>query len=174
MPSWGKVWTRCKKSKNPAATSEVSGAKAGYCAWSLHTARPRGWADHPRHSFCPTHGSAPTRTPFKGSACPSSGSKQGNLLLVFIPSCCSTSPNKALSEFLVWPLINFYCLKSPRTQVGNTWTWGQWTGPGLKGAGLELVSYPEGQIPYLHGHKWFIKSLPVLKSSIICVFHFSC
>ena len=50
---------------------------------------------------------------------PPSGSKQGNLLLVFAPSCCSASPNNALPEFLVWRLINFYWLRSPRTQVGN-------------------------------------------------------
>ena len=39
---------------------------------------------------------------------PSSGSQQGNLLLVLAPPCCSRSPNKALPEFLVWLLINFY------------------------------------------------------------------
>ena len=51
---------------------------------------------------------------------PAPGSKQGNLLLVFSPSCCSTSPSKALPEFHFWPLINFYWLKSLRTQVSNT------------------------------------------------------
>ena len=40
-----------------------------------------------------------------------SGSKQGHLLLVFAPSCCSVSPSKALPKFLIWPLINFYWLR---------------------------------------------------------------
>ena len=34
--SWGTLWTpRYKKTKNPTATSGVSGAKTGFCAWSL-------------------------------------------------------------------------------------------------------------------------------------------
>ena len=37
-----------------------------------------------------------------------SESEQGKLLLVFSPSCCSSSPGKASPEFLVWLLINFY------------------------------------------------------------------
>ena len=39
---------------------------------------------------------------------PSLGSEQGNVLLVFTPTCCSRGPNKGLPEFFVWPLINFY------------------------------------------------------------------
>ena len=35
-------------------------------------------------------------------------SQQGILLFVLPPLCCSRGPNKALPEFLVWPLINFY------------------------------------------------------------------
>ena len=106
MHSWDKLWkTRYKKTKNPTATSEVWGAKAGYCACILHTAPPRGWAEHLSHP--------PSRpldlTPFKGPAHHPLRSEQGHLLLVFTPSC--TSPSKALPEFLVWtrnqfPLIN--------------------------------------------------------------------
>ena len=29
-------------------------------------------------------------------------------LFVLAPPCCSRDPNKALPEFLIWPLINFY------------------------------------------------------------------
>ncbi|KAM9042441.1 ferritin light chain-like [Megaptera novaeangliae] len=47
------------------------------------------------------------------------GSEQGSLLSVFPPSCCSMNTNKALPQFLIWPLINFYRLNSLRTQVGN-------------------------------------------------------
>ena len=41
-------------------------------------------------------------------------SKQGHVLLVFVLSCYSTDPSKALPKFPVWPLINYYWLKSPR------------------------------------------------------------
>ena len=46
----------------------------------------------------------PTLTPFKEPTCSCYplGGEQGNLLLVFAPSC-PTSPNKALPEFLIWP-----------------------------------------------------------------------
>ena len=51
----GKFWTtRYKKkkkkkkthTKKPAATFEVSGAKAGYCTQPLHTTLPNGWTNH--------------------------------------------------------------------------------------------------------------------------------
>ena len=70
MCSWGKLWRRYKKTKNPTATSEVSRAKAGCCAWSLHPAPPREWADDPSLLSSPTQGSTPTLTPFKGPAHP--------------------------------------------------------------------------------------------------------
>ena len=111
MHSWGQLWTtRYKQTKIPTATSEVSGAKARYCAWSLHTAPPRGWADHLSHASGLTPGSAPTLTPLTAPARPASGSDQGKLLLVFAPSCCL--------NFLSG-IINFYWLRSPRTLVGN-------------------------------------------------------
>ena len=37
---------------------------------------------------------------------------------VLAPSYCSRGINKTLPEF-VWPLVNFYWLRSPRTLVGN-------------------------------------------------------
>ena len=40
-------------------------------------------------------------------------------LFVLPTPCCSGDPNKALPEFLVWPLINFYWLRKPRTLEGN-------------------------------------------------------
>ena len=60
-----------------------------------------------------------TLTPFQGPASSPSGSEQENLLLVFTSLCCSRSPSKALSEFLVWSLINFFWLKSPGTLISN-------------------------------------------------------
>jgi len=46
-------------------------------------------------------------------------SKRGNLLFILTPCFCSRSPKKTLPEFPVWPLINFYWLRRPRTLVGN-------------------------------------------------------
>ena len=47
---------------------------------------------------------------------PSQGtSKQENLLFVLTSHCCSRGLSKALSEFLVWPLVNFYCLGKAKT-----------------------------------------------------------
>ena len=74
----------------------------------------------------PTPGPAPTLTAYKESARPhlhppQGANEQGNLLFVFAPSCCSRGPRKALPEFLVWHLSNFYRLRRPRTLVGNRW-----------------------------------------------------
>ena len=61
-----------------------------------------------------------TLTPSKGLVCPLWVS-EGTCYL--IPSLCySTSPSKALPEFLTWPLTNFCCMKSPRTWVDNNVT----------------------------------------------------
>ena len=72
----------------------------------------------------------PAVTPYKEPTCPTSGSKraskQGNLLFVFPPLCCSMSPsNNALSKFLDWPLINLDWLRRPRTLVSNVTDQGQ-------------------------------------------------
>ena len=42
-------------------------------------------------------------------------SKQGNLLFILAPLCCSRGPRKALPEFLVWLLVNFYWLGEARS-----------------------------------------------------------
>ena len=57
-------------------------------------APPRGWAEHLSSHLDPL----PAVTPCKEPAHPTSGSKQGNLSLVFTPSCGSTNPHKTLSE----------------------------------------------------------------------------
>ena len=106
MHSWGKFWT--KDQKHSTATSESQEQKQGTCP--LHTPPPKGWANHLRHPSGPTPGHTPSLTPYKEPAHPSSGSKQGKLLLVFAPSCGGRSPSKALPEFLGWPSINFYWL----------------------------------------------------------------
>ena len=54
-------------------------------------------------------------TPYKEQTAPAQGvSKPGTLLLVRTTRCCSRDPNKVLPEFLVRPLVNFYCLGRPR------------------------------------------------------------
>ena len=109
---------KTQKGRKPTATFEVLGAEAGYGAWSLHTAPPRGWTDHLSYSSTTTHPSSPTLTPFKEPAV-LLWEWARETVFVFAPSCCSMSLNKALPDFLIWPLINFYWLKNPRTQVSN-------------------------------------------------------
>ena len=121
MGCWGKLWTkRYKKTKNPTATSEEPGAKnsvlrakAAYYICSLHTALPKGWARHISHPSSPTPGHTPTspriRNQLRHTPPPcSSRSEQGNLLLVFAPHCGLGSSGKALPEFLVCLLVNFF------------------------------------------------------------------
>ena len=76
---------------------------------TLYTVPPRGWADHLSDPSTPTPGHTPALLPHKEPAVSSSGSQQRKLLLVFPPLSCSTNPNKALPEFLIWSLIwNFH------------------------------------------------------------------
>ena len=87
----------------------VLGTKAGYWTCPLHTTPPKGWAKHLSHPCSPTPGHTPTLTPCKDQASPSQwASEQGNLSFVLTPRCCSRGRNKALPEFLVWLLVNFY------------------------------------------------------------------
>ena len=110
--SLDKLWTvGYKKNENPDAISKDPGEKAGYCTCTLHTAPPRGWADHLNHPSGPTPGPASPLAPYKAPAHLLSGSEQGNLLLVFDPFCCSKSPNKTLPEILIWLRINLYWLR---------------------------------------------------------------
>ena len=60
----------------------------------LAQAPPRGWAEHLSSPQDPL----PTLTPCMEPAHPTSGCKQGNLSLVFTPSCGSTNPHKTLSQ----------------------------------------------------------------------------
>lgn len=119
---WGKFWTRYKKTKKPTATSEDLRGKAGRCAWTLHTAPPRGWKDHLSHPTGPTPRSVPILILYKESAhAPThTVSEKGKVLLSFALSWCSRSPNNDLPEFPVCPLVNFYLLMRPRTLVGNS------------------------------------------------------
>ena len=62
--------------------------------------KPRLQPDPWTHPYPPPH--------VRNQPAPASGSEQGNLFLVFAPSCGRWSPAKDLPEFFDWPLINFY------------------------------------------------------------------
>ena len=87
--------------------NRVSGVKAGYCICPLHTTPPKGWGKHLSHPSGPTPGHIPTLTPYKKEV---PLGKQRSLLFVLAPARCSRGPNKALTEFPGWPLVNFYWL----------------------------------------------------------------
>ena len=109
-----------KDPKSPTVTSEEPGAKTGCREQKQGTAHApctQHHQGHLSHPSGPTPGHTPTLTSYKEPACLHlgvGGGEQGKLLLVFTPPCCSRGPNKALPEFLVWPLINFYWLKKTK------------------------------------------------------------
>ena len=154
MCSWGKFWTaRYKETKKPNCHFWRARGKSRV----LHTPPVHNTTDGvgktPKPPSGPTPGHTPTLTPCKEPTCPppppppQGPSKQENLLFVLTPLCCSRGPNTALTEFLVWSLINFCLLKSPRTLVGNKsidileyvyykcpwiWSWGNLLGKILR------------------------------------------
>ena len=105
--------------KRPQTNCHCWGAesKSRYWAWALYAVPPRGRADHLSHTSCPTQEPPLLLPRLRNHLSPPP--PQGHLLLVLAPSGCSMSPSKALPEFLVWPLISFWWLKSPRTWVGK-------------------------------------------------------
>lgn len=96
--NWGELWTIRYKT----ASSEEPGAKAEYwCPCPLHTPPPKGRADNLCQPPDPTPGHTPHLTPWKESAHPSGGvSRQGNLLIVLLPLCCSRGPIRLSLNFL--------------------------------------------------------------------------
>ena len=97
-------------------------AKAGTCAWPLAHGTTKGVGRPPKPPLWPDL-SPHIRDQL---SLPSSGSKQGNLFLVFTPNGCSMSPNKDLSEFLLQPLINYYWPRRLRTLISNISTSTLW------------------------------------------------
>ena len=106
--------SKIQKGYKATATAVVPGAKTRVLRMSPAHSTTKGWADHLSHAFCPTHRSAPTLTLFKEPA-----RSPRHLVLVFDLRWFCGSLEKDLSEILVSPLVSFYCLKSPRTQVSN-------------------------------------------------------
>ena len=92
--------------------NRASGAKAEYGTHPLHSTPPRGWADHPSHPH--PHPIQETSLPYHQGSC-----KQGKWASVLTTHCGCRGPRKALPEFLVWPLANFYSLGKAKNPVSN-------------------------------------------------------
>lgn len=91
-----------KKTKNPTATSEVKGAKAGYCARRLHKAPLKGWEVHVSHPSGQTHVFTPILITFKEPACPVHPREHARKPVSCFPSLVhySTAPVKSCPNFL--------------------------------------------------------------------------
>ena len=90
---------RYKKTKNPTATSKVSGAKAGPGSHPLHTIARKGWADHPGHLSGPTPGPAAALTHLRNQLARLPRKRAGHPLLVLPPSTAARVP--------IQPCLNF-------------------------------------------------------------------
>lgn len=86
----------------------------------------KGMDQPPKSPLSPNPPITPTLTPFKGPAWatpsphPKLPSCREHLFLIFAPRRYSASPDRALPEYLIQLLINFYWLKGPGAQVGNS------------------------------------------------------
>ena len=78
---------------------------------TLHTGPPRGWAGHLRHASGPLTNPSPSSPHLRKQLAPDELLNKGNCHLFLLP--CEGLPE------LLWSLINFYWLKSLRTQVIN-------------------------------------------------------
>ena len=95
------------------------GSKSRVLLMSSAPSTTEGVGTPPKPALRPASGTCPYPHPNEKWACPTAGKEQGNMLFVLAPSCCSRGPSKALPEFLIWPPINFYWSRRPRTLVGN-------------------------------------------------------
>ena len=97
--------------------------KVGSWTWCLHTAHQacgQSWI-----SALPPNAGPSLPSPHLvhqiSHVCPytpPTPQEQTRELVTCLTPCCTQSPNKTLSEFPVWPLINVYWLRIPRTLVG--------------------------------------------------------
>lgn len=90
-----------------------------YCAWSLHTAPPTGWANHQVPSAWPLD--LPLVSPHLRAYVALtniSGSSKGNCYFFSFPPAATGVPIKPCLNLLSG-LINFYWLKNPRSLVVN-------------------------------------------------------
>ena len=100
-----------KDQKNSVAPSEEPGVKAKYCAYPLYSTPPK--VEQNTQSIPLVWPLDPHLTSLyirSQLVLTQGASKQGTMFLVLIPHWCSRGPSKALPEFFVCPLINFYWL----------------------------------------------------------------
>ena len=104
--------------------SRVSGVKAGTCP--LHSTPPKGWANHLSHPSDSTHGHTLPSPHIRNQLTPRR-SEQGSLLLAVAPPLLQQGPSKALSEFLVWPPVDFYWLGKAKNLVDISINYYKWS-----------------------------------------------
>ena len=101
MCSWGKFWTKdTKRPKIPNATFEEPGAKAGYCAHTLHTPQSKGWANHLSHPSSPTPRQTSTLNPHWEQAppLPWEQTSKGTCCLFLLPSAAEAPIKPCLKK----------------------------------------------------------------------------
>ena len=119
----------------------LGGKKAGYCTCPLHTPPPNGWANCLSYPSSLTPGHILTLRPYKEPAhsCLKDRMVRGSCCLFLFPSGAAGGPKNALSKFPVWPLINLYWLRRPRTLASNIYIWEEdKIGGGSGGGGLDI------------------------------------
>ena len=128
MRSWGKLWTRYTETRNPSATSEEPGAKAGYCACPLHSTSSRRWADHLSHPSSPYPVSGTSSFP----AQPLSELNKQESLFVLAPPAAAGAQIKPCLNYFYWlrrprPLINITVTgrKGPEAEGQTPWSVGE-------------------------------------------------
>ena len=101
MSSWGKLWTRYKKTENLTTTSQKPETKPGYCTCPLHITPPKGWANH---LSCPSGlplDSSPILIIYKETSLPLSWEiSKGNCYLFLLPATATGTPVKLFLIFL--------------------------------------------------------------------------
>ena len=105
MCSWGKLWT--KDTERPKSAQSV-GNKSRVLSMPPAYNIVGGVSTTPKPPLRPDLDHTLTSPHIMNKFIPSLGAnRQGNLLLVLTP-CYSRGPSKALLEFLMWTLVNFY------------------------------------------------------------------
>ena len=126
------------------------GSKSRVLLMSSAPSTTEGVGTPPKPALRPASGTCPYPHPNEKWACPTAGKEQGNMLFVLAPSCCSRGPSKALPEFLIWPPINFYWSRRPRTLVGNRtiFTRADWR---MRYIIIQVCPPPSGSLPFKIG-----------------------
>ena len=125
MCSWGKFWTSYKETKKPNCHFWRARKKSRVLRMPPAHNTTKGVGKTPKPPLWPDPWTHPYPHPISGTSSPAPLREQASketCYLFLLPPCCSRDSNKALPEFVVWPLISFYWLRRPRTLVSNTLT----------------------------------------------------